>query len=249
MTRRTLGAALGLFVVGGLLVTDRPLDVQAIGGLNTVTVSPGHGRAAAQFQVSYTISPCLGAAGLTIAFSWNELPPAGQVLGTAATDSACRATLSATPPLSAAHQGPAPGSYQVFGYVPLPTGAPAPNTEASTTYVVDVTPAPTTSTSSSATARPSASMPKGTGAPTASTPPATSDQRGTGTTAQSDAGNPAASQSSGHHPAFGTLTWPVGVGASVLGLLVLASMGFLAVWLVRPRRVRAAPGPSKDKAA
>lgn len=92
----------------------------AVGGLNTVTVSPARGRAAVQFQVSYAISPCTQAAGLSIGFSWNGLTPAGQVLGTAATDSACRATLTTRPPANAA----APGTHQIFGYVALPTGAP-----------------------------------------------------------------------------------------------------------------------------
>jgi len=77
----------------------------------------------------YAISPCMGAAGLTIGFSWNALPPAG----------------------------PAPGSYQVFGYVALPTGAPTPNTEVSATYTVDVatpTPTPTPTSHASAAATP-----------------------------------------------------------------------------------------------
>ena len=105
--RGTLGFV--LFVAG--IAIAAPTDALALGGLNTVTVSPGHGRVAAQFQVTYAISPCQQAAGLTIGFSWNGLTPAGQVLGTAATDNACRAALTTRTPENAA----APGNYQVFG--------------------------------------------------------------------------------------------------------------------------------------
>jgi hypothetical protein len=111
--RGTLRGAIGLLVVAGTLVAGHPLEASAVGGLNTVVVIPDHGKAAAPFQVIYSISPCQAAAGLTITFSWGALAPAGQVLGTAATDSLCRATLSTTPPVT--HQSPAPGSYQVFG--------------------------------------------------------------------------------------------------------------------------------------
>jgi hypothetical protein len=140
-----------------MLAAAPGLDAQAIGGLNTVTVSPTHGKAAVPFQVTYAISPCVGAASLTITFSWAALPAAGQVLGTAATDSACRATLSTAPPVNAVtHRSPAAGTYQVFGYVALPTGIAAPNTQASTSYTVEVNP-PATTASSSATSKPSAS--------------------------------------------------------------------------------------------
>jgi hypothetical protein len=235
-TRGTLGVA-GLLVVAGTLIAT-PTDAQAIGGLSTVTVSPAHGKAAAQFQVTYAIIPCQLAAGLTIGFSWNGLTPAGQVLGTAATDAACRATLTTKPPLNAAHQPPAPGSYQVFGYVALPTGTPAPNTEASTTYTVDVTPAPTATASAPSTSAksvPSASAPADTTAPSASAP--------TGSN-QADAAGTAPSA-----PRKETILRFLGPGAGVLVLAIVAAMTFQLLSMVRRRRARAAPGPSKDKAA
>jgi hypothetical protein len=248
MARGTLGAAIGLLVVAGALI-DTPTDAQAVAGLNTVTISPGHGKAAAQFQVSYVISPCQQAAGLTIGFSWNGLTPSGQVLGTALTDITCRATLSTKPPVnSATHQPPAPGTYQVFGYVALPTGSPAPNTEASASYAVDVTPAATATASSSATARatsaPSATAPADTAAsPLAS--PASSDQPRAAGMAQSTGDHPTVIRSSGH-PGWWRLSWPVTLR---VGLLALAILAAIALLLVRRRRARAAPGHSKGKAA
>ena len=41
------------------------LDARAIAGLNTLTVSPSHGRTGALFQLTYVISPCQAAAGVT----------------------------------------------------------------------------------------------------------------------------------------------------------------------------------------
>jgi hypothetical protein len=238
MVSRASGAALGLLVVAGMLVAERPLDARAIGGLNTVTVSPAHGKAAVPFQVTYAISPCTSAAGLTIAFSWTALPPAGQLLGTATTDSTCRATLSTTPPVNAATlQPPAPGSYPVFGYVALPTGTPTPGTEASASYTVDVTPLPTP------TARPSATASSSGAASPSASAPAASDEPGTAATA--GAGKPAVSGSS-TGPGWWTLPWPLVVAASLLALAVLA---FLLLWLLGRRRARAAAGVGNDKAA
>ena len=200
MGMRGIGGAAGLLVVAGTLIAT-PINAQAIAGLNTVTVSPSHGKAAAQFQVTYAISPCQH-----VGFSWNGLTPAGQVLGTAATDTACRATLTTKPPLNAAHQPPAPGSYQVFGYLAPPTGAPAPNAEASTTFTVDVTPAPSAGAKETVLRF----------------------LRGLD---------------------WWTLIWPVVTGISVLVLAILAAMGFSLLMMLSRWRVRAAAGPSKDKAA
>ena len=242
--RGTLGAA-GLLLVAGALIVA-PTNAMAIGGLNTVTVSPGHGKAAAQFQVTYAISPCQAAAGLTIAFSWNGLTPAGQVLGTALTNSACRATLTTVPPVNAAtHQAPPPGTYQVFGYVPLPNGTPTPNTEASTTYTVDVTPAPTASISASATSVPSATAPADTAAPSASVP-AASDQPATVGTARST-GQPTVIRS--HEPSWWTRGWPVVIGFSALAVAVLAALAFPLLWMTRRRSTPKAVDPGKNKAA
>ncbi len=222
-----------------------PIEAQAVGALNMVTVSPDHGRVAAQFQVTYAISPCTQAAGVTIGFSWNGLTPAGQFLGTAATDSSCRATLTTRPPASAA----TPGTYQVFGYVALPTGAPAPNTEASTTYTVDVTPTATARSSATASSlaatTPSASAPADTAAP--SSAPAGSDQPGATGTA------PAASKGTtlrfSPTPDWWTLSWPVVAGVSVLALGVLAALAFTLLWPARRRRARPTSNSSNDKAA
>jgi hypothetical protein len=246
--RGTLGA-IGLLVVAGTLLAQRPLEARAIGGLNTVTVSPGHGRANFTFQVTYAVSPCVGAAGLTIAFSWTALPPAGQLLGTATTDSTCRATLSTTPPVNAAtHQPAAPGSYEVFGYIALPTGTPTPNTEASASYTVDVTPASATASSSatarsSAAARPSATASSSSAASPSASAPGVSDEPGTAATA--GAGKPAVDKRNGQ-PGWWTLSWPVILAAAVLALAVLA---FLLLWLLGRRRARAAAGVGNDKAA
>jgi hypothetical protein len=242
MARRTLGAALGLLVLGGMVVAERPLDAHALGGLNAVTVSPVHGKVNFTFQVTYAVSPCVGAAGLTIGFSWGALPPAGQLLGTATTDSTCRATLSTTPPVNAAtHEPPAPGSYQVFGYLALPTGIPTPNTEASTSYTVDVAPAPTATASSSASASGSIAASASASAAAASGDPGTA---ATAEAAGSGAGKPAVSKSN-TQSGWWTLAWPVVLGIILLALAILA---FLVGW-VRRRRARAAAGLGNNKAA
>jgi len=221
--RGTLGATLGLILVAGTLFTGRPLAAHAIGGLNTVTVSPGHGKAAVPFRVTYAISPCTSAAGLSIGFSWGALAPAGRALGTAVTDSTCRATLSTAPPAK-----PAAGTYRVFGYVALPTGAPAPNTEASAIYTVDVTPAATTTASAAASG------------------PSSSDQSGAVPWPGSTEGALTVPHP-GSQPPWWMLGWSVG-RALVLALSTLIVLAFLAVWLLRKRRLRAAAAVSKDKA-
>src|SRR5689334_3062825 len=99
-SRGVRGAAIGLLLMAGPLVAGRQMEAHAIGGLNTVAVSPAHGKTAAAFQATYAISPCSGTASVDITFSWGALPTAGQVLGTVPTDSACRATLTAAPPVS-----------------------------------------------------------------------------------------------------------------------------------------------------
>jgi hypothetical protein len=232
-TRGTLGAAVGLLLVAGTLLAQRPLDARAIGGLNSVTVSPAHGKAGVPFRVTYAISPCQGAAGLTIGFSWGALPPAGQVLGTAPTDGSCRATLLTPPPVNAAtHRSPVPGTYQVFGFVALPTGAATPNTEASASYTVDVTP-PTGSASASATANASAGD--------AASPASTAADDFPATTTDN-----AAKRAEGW---VMILKWPMASPMGVLALIILAAMGFLLAWLIRRRRSRTAPGVSNDRAA
>ncbi|TMF12227.1 MAG: hypothetical protein E6I37_07655 [Chloroflexi bacterium] len=225
------GAALGLLMLAGAVFTGRPVDAEALGGLNTVTVSPAHGKAGVAFRVTYAISPCQGAAGLTISFSWGALAPTGKVLGTAVTDSACRATLSTAPPARSA-----PGVYQVFGYVALPTGDPTPNTETAASYTVDVTPQPTAS--SSATARPSAS---GTTAASASASASALASTPVPSATQATA---AAGKSAGSW----TLSWIVPLGLGVLALAILAAIWFLIAAMTR-RRARAATGNSNDRAA
>ena len=261
--RETIGAAVGrLMIVGsvaGVLIAntgDDRLEAHALGGLNTVTVSPTHGKAASSFAVTYGVSPCVGAAGLTIAFSWNALPPAGQLLGTATTDSNCRATLSTTPPVNlATHAGAVPGNYQVFGYVALPSGGSTPNTEASATYTVDVTPTPTATATTRATA-----TAKVTSQPTAS---ATSAPTTSASAASSAAASPSAAAGanlSGHaaaaagaqsedHPGGWALTWQL-LGAVLLVALLLAIvLALLAGWIIRGRRARAGTGERNDRAA
>jgi len=225
------GAALGLLMLAGAVFTGRPVDAEALGGLNTVTVSPAHGKAGVAFRVTYAISPCQGAAGLTISFSWGALAPTGKVLGTAVTDSACRATLSTAPPARSA-----PGVYQVFGYVALPTGDPTPNTETAASYTVDVTPQPTAS--SSATARPSAS---GTTAASASASASALASTPVPSATQATA---AAGKSAGSW----TLSWIVPLGLGVLALAILAAIWLLIAAMTR-RRARAATGNSNDRAA
>ena len=225
------GAALGLLMLAGAVFTGRPVDAEALGGLNTVTVSPAHGKAGVAFRVTYAISPCQGAAGLTISFSWGALAPTGKVLGTAVTDSACRATLSTAPPARSA-----PGVYQVFGYVALPTGDPTPNTETAASYTVDVTPQPTAS--SSATARASAS---GTTAASASASASALASTPVPSATQATA---AAGKSAGSW----TLSWIVPLGLGVLALAILAAIWFLIAAMTR-RRARAATGNSNDRAA
>jgi hypothetical protein len=221
-------------VLAGALVGERPLDARAVGGLSTVIVSPAHGKAAAPFLVTYAISPCQAASGLTITFSWGALAPAGQLLGTAATDSACRATLSTTPPVNpATHQPPAPGNYQVFGYVALPTGGPTPGTQASASYTVDITATPTSTAHPSATGTPSASASGTTGASPSVSVPAASDHPMTAATI--GAGKLAAARPIGQ-PGWWTLAWPLVAGVVVLALALLALMAFLVAWMRRRRR-------------
>jgi hypothetical protein len=256
--RGTLGGAIARLLVAGLVAgivtvsAGHRLATYAVGGLNTVTVSPTHGKTSAVFAVTYSVSPCTGAAGLTIGFSWNALPPAGQLLGTATTDSNCRATLSAAPPVDqATHGGPPPGIYQVFGYVALPTGMATPNTEASASYTIDVTPTPTPSPThrATATARPTSHA-----SASASSAPSTSASAAggvttspSGTTASSQSGKPAAAvarRASGQQ-GWWTLGWVVLTGATLLALIVLA---LLTGWIIR-RRARTGSGLRDNRAA
>jgi hypothetical protein len=238
--RGTLGAAAGRLTVagwlaGGLIANPgaAAIDAHALGGLNTVTVSPVHGKAATAFVVTYAVSPCQGAAGLTIGFSWNALPPAGQLLGTATTDGSCRASLSTSPPINqATHAGPPPGSYQVFGYVALPTGPPTPNTEASAAYTVDVTPTPTPT--AKATSHSTASAVVGTAA---------SPSVAVGSTMPGHA--TAAVAAHGGQSGGWTLSWRALGG--VLALLLAIALAFLA--FIRRRQGRAEVAVRNDRAA
>jgi hypothetical protein len=226
--REVFGAGAALLVIAASLVAPHPLDAHAIGGVNTVSLSPGHGKVAAPFQVTYAVSPCVGAASLTIEFSWGAVAPAGQLLGTAGTDSSCRATLSTKPPINAVI-----GSYQVFGYVTLPTGTPTPGTEVSATYMLDVTPTPAPTASSSTISKPSASAP---GKPAASTPPsapATSSQPSSA--AAVTAGKVAVAKAASQ-PNWWTLALQVLLSATGLALAILATVLFVIAWLLRRRR-------------
>jgi hypothetical protein len=249
--RGTFGAAVLRLMVAGSLASGlvmnagaNRLEANALGGINTITVSPSHGKAVGSFVVTYSISPCVSAAGLTIGFSWNAIPPAGPLLGSATTDSSCRATLRTTPPVnSASHAGPAPGNYQVFGYLALPTGTPTPNTEVSATYIVDVTATPTPTATATpratATVQASASAPSASesSAPTASQPESAAPEA-----------SPFAVVSHGSQPLYWTQAWrAVGVGL-VLALLLSAAAALMASW-VRRRRLRVASAVRKDRAA
>jgi hypothetical protein len=239
----TVRAAVGLLVVAGTLVGGRPLDAGAVGGVNTVTVGPGHGKAAAAFQLTYTVSPCpgLGAASLSIGFSWGALPTAGQVLGTAGTDSACRATLSTKPPVNAVA-----GSYQVFGYVALPTGIPTPGTEASASYTVDVTPTPAPTASTSAVSKASASA---AGKPAASTPPSAPAAFSQPSNAGALPTGKVAVATGTSQPGWWALAWQALLGGTGLAFLLLVALAFLIAWLGRRRRARAEADRRNDRAA
>jgi hypothetical protein len=249
--RGTFGAAVLRLMVAGSLASGlvvnagaNRLEANALGGINTITVSPAHGKPAGSFVVTYSISPCVSAAGLTIGFSWNAIPPAGPLLGSATTDSSCRATLRTTPPVnSASHAGPAPGNYQVFGYLALPTGTPTPNTEVSATYIVDVTATPTPT--ATATPRAAATVQASASAPSASESSApTASQPGSAAPEAS----PFAVVSHGSQPLYWTQAWrATGVGL-VLALLLSAAAALMASW-VRRRRLRAASATRNDRAA
>ena len=245
------------FVLGTTLaVTGPSLSAQAIGGLSPLAVSPSHGQAGSTFSLTYAISPCQSAAGLTIGFSWGALPTVGQVLGTALTDANCRATLTSRPPVNAAtHQPPAPGNYQVFGYLALPTGGATPNTEVSASYTIDVAPtqsAPTPTPKASATATnrattaatPTHSSASTPGASAYSGPTASAVAQSPPSTGPSLAGNPLVLHATKLGP--WTLEWQTAVGG-VGGLLLLAGLTLFAIAAIRRRRARAAV--AHDKAA
>ena len=250
-TFRTLFVlAVSITAIGGLSGLSAR-DARAI-GLNTLAVSPTHGRSGSTFQMTYAISPCQTAAGLTIGFSWGALPPAGQVLGTALTDANCRATLSATAPVSTAtHTRPAPGTYQVFGYLALPTGDATPGTDVSASYVVDAapsargtpTPAATTAHTSSqaATTASSASPAASSSAPSAF---ALADSSPSSNNRLSS--NPLVFHATRLGP--WTLIWQLVVGGAAL-LLLLAGLTLFTIAALRRRRARAASVVPDDKAA
>jgi hypothetical protein len=229
-------------VVAGVLLAQPRLAAHALGGINSLSVNPAHGKANFTFKTTYAVSPCLNAVGLVITFSWGTMGPTGQILGTATTDSACRATISAAPPAATR-----PGTVQVFGYVALPTGIATPGSDASTSYTVDITPTPAPT--------PAASAPRATAAATSAATAQASDTTGTtaatGTTGTKPAtvtpGLPALTRSGGGHTLWWTLGWPVGLlGLLALGLLAIAA--FLFAGAVR-RRGRLAAALRKDKAA
>jgi hypothetical protein len=221
-------------VLAGLLVAQgRPgFDVEAVGGINTLTVTPPHGRAAASFVATYSISPCPSNPGLTITFSWGALATAGQVLGSATTDASCRASLTTKPPVNpATHQLPAPGTYQVFGYVALPTGDASPGTDVSTGYTVDVTPAPSgthqASATPTATARASSSAST---APTRATASPATSATGAAPATATSGGRPLAKSTAGQSsPGTWQLSWlePALLAGVALLLGLLAILGFL----------------------
>jgi hypothetical protein len=257
--RGTLSAVVWRLTMAGSLIGVLTMcaavgrvEGHAVGGLNTVTLSPTHGRASVAFVATYAISPCSGAAGLTIGFSWNALPPGGQVLGTALTDANCRATLSTTPPANAA-----PASYQVFAYVALPTGSATPNTEASASYTVDVTPTPTPKPTPKPTAHASATATSGaSGSATAaaSTPAPAGDAAGSSPTSNagsSPAGRPAAATANRvlGQRGWWTLSWLAVGGTVLLALIFVPLLALLAGWFLRRRRARAASALRKDRAA
>ena len=240
---------LGLLPIAGITLAGLLLaqggagfEAEAVSGINTLTVTPAHGRAAASFVAAYSISPCPSNPGLTITFSWGALAAAGQVLGTAATDAGCRASLTTKPPVNpATHQLPPPATYQVFGYVALPTGDASPGTDVSTSYTVDVTPSGTHQASATATATARSSSSASSAPTRGSASPATSASAAATPGTAPNAGNPLAGFSAGRsNPGTWQLSWlePALLGGVALLLGLLALLGFVFLPAVR-RRVKA----------
>jgi hypothetical protein len=263
---RSAGLALLFAAVfaAGQLTRLGQLEASAIAGINTVTLTPTHGRAASAFSALYRITPCLASPGVSIEFSWNGLPPgAGQALGTATLDSSCRATLSTTPPLNpATHQAPAPGTYTVYGFVPLPTGGPTTGTVASAIYTVDLTPtptptatptpAPTSTTTATSTAPPRSSS--SASASASATQEVTSPSASAIATSQPSASQSARGQTAPSGGSTTPLWWrTVGglviLGGASLGLLLIALLTLLILRVVEGRGARSTYDRARDKAA
>lgn len=116
-----------------ILALVTPTVTRAAQSVATISVAPEHGVLNASFTATYQVSPCQLPPGTEIRFSWNGMPPDGEMLGSALTDNRCKAILTATPPL-----GSTKGSHVVFGFAPLPQdGMPVAGTLTSANYRVD----------------------------------------------------------------------------------------------------------------
>jgi hypothetical protein len=176
--RGSLAAAIAV-----LAQVANPTIGHALPTIASLAVSPAHGQVRSSFTLTYQQTPCVLSQlpqGTEIRFSWNGAPPAGQLLGSATTDSTCKATLVSSSPANAGV-----GSHEVDGYVPIPQdGSPATGTQATASYTVDAAPGtkPTATPNAGATATPGVSGTSGTqsGNPQAGATPAASASGGTG---------------------------------------------------------------------
>lgn len=141
MNTQIIGAVRGSLAaaIAVLAQVATPTVGHALPSVVSLSVAPDHGQVRSSFALTYQQTPCVLSqlpSGTEIRFSWNGVPPAGQSLGSALTDSACKATLVTASPANAGV-----GSHEVDGYVPLPQdGSPVTGTLATASYTVDVAP-------------------------------------------------------------------------------------------------------------
>ena len=262
--RGSLAAAIAV-----LAQVATPAIGHALPTIASLTVSPSHGQARSTFTLTYQQTPCVLSQlpqGTEIRFSWNGAPPAGQLLGSALTNSTCKATLVTASPANAGV-----GSHEVDGYLPIPQdGSPATGTQATASYAVDVAPTakPTASPTARATATPGANgTPAASANPSAGATPVPSGSVGAGSggsgsnNAGSSNGNSAStgsgtsgSQSTGFGPPpylgtpLGLLSVPLTFGFILLLLLLVIA---LLLWAMAERRrsEKAAAAASRQKVA
>src|ERR1700737_1069929 len=105
-------------VIAVLAQVAAPTVGHALPTIARLSVAPAHGQVRSSFTLTYQQTPCVLSqlpSGTEIRFSWNGAPPAGQALGSALSDTTCKATLTTASPANAGV-----GNHEVDGFVPVP---------------------------------------------------------------------------------------------------------------------------------